>query len=590
MKLWLARRSGKGGSGDGMHAAAEGRSSGRTMSMHSLENIVRSRVRTFLRHTTLVTLLGTVVVGALIWAGVHYSLQDTVMRVAVGPPDSANARFVDVLSKIVTDSHDRIKIDIVPTDDAAASAQDLAKGQADLAVVPTTVGQSPNWPVVAILRKNVMAFIVPAPPPPPPLPAPVAAKDAKPAPAPAKGGKSGKGGKAASATPSASQSPASDNSPSAKGKNATAKSAKSSDDDDSDDSDDSDKSSGDSKTKKMKVTDLAGKRVGIVTGNEASTDLLGVVLQHYGVPLDKVQISQLDPADVAAAVQKGTVDVLFVAGAATGKAISDAVAAATQNGAAPTFIEIDHADGISKRNTAFDSDSIDAGTYGGNPPTPSDDLKSLTFAEYLVARKVVNHNSIAELSRLIYTSRLAIANQMAGEIKIEAPSTDKDADVLAHPGTLDYLNDDQKTFFDRYGDDIFYGMLIFPVFGSAIAGVASYLRSDSRTRRLRLLQKVLDMVRKAHIAQTLEAIEHLQVEADNLVIAIIHLSEHEEFDESVRMSFAFALDQLRFTVAARRTAILDHADGNAATEAKAIADASTEAGPSPKPGSKAAAA
>jgi len=574
MKLWLARRSGKGGSGDGMHAAAEGRSSGRTMSMHSLENIVRSRVRTFLRHTTLVTLLGTVVVGALIWAGVHYSLQDTVMRVAVGPPDSANARFVDVLSKIVTDSHDRIKIDIVPTDDAAASAQDLAKGQADLAVVPTTVGQSPNWPVVAILRKNVMAFIVPAPPPP----------------APAKGGKSGKGGKAASATPSASQSPASDNSPSAKGKNATAKSAKSSDDDDSDDSDDSDKSSGDSKTKKMKVTDLAGKRVGIVNGNEASTDLLGVVLQHYGVPLDKVQISQLDPADVATAVQKGTVDVLFVAGAATGKAISDAVAAATQNGVAPTFIEIDHADGISKRNTAFDSDSIDAGTYGGNPPTPSDDLKSLTFAEYLVARKAVNHNSIAELSRLIYTSRLAIANQMAGEIKIEAPSTDKDADVLAHPGTLDYLNDDQKTFFDRYGDDIFYGMLIFPVFGSAIAGVASYLRSDSRTRRLRLLQKVLDMVRKAHNAQTLEAIEHLQVEADNLVIAIIHLSEHEEFDESVRMSFAFALDQLRFTVAARRTAILDHADGNAATEAKAIADASTEADPSPKPGSKAAAA
>jgi hypothetical protein len=340
----------------------------------------------------------------------------------------------------------------------------------------------------------------------------------------------------------------------------------------------------------MKVTDLAGKRVGIVNGNEASTDLLGVVLQHYGVPLDKVQISQLDPADVATAVQKGTVDVLFVAGAATGKAISDAVAAATQNGVAPTFIEIDHADGISKRNTAFDSDSIDAGTYGGNPPTPSDDLKSLTFAEYLVARKAVNHNSIAELSRLIYTSRLAIANQMAGEIKIEAPSTDKDADVLAHPGTLDYLNDDQKTFFDRYGDDIFYGMLIFPVFGSAIAGVASYLRSDSRTRRLRLLQKVLDMVRKAHNAQTLEAIEHLQVEADNLVIAIIHLSEHEEFDESVRMSFAFALDQLRFTVAARRTAILDHADGNAATEAKAIADASTEADPSPKPGSKAAAA
>ncbi len=50
-------------------------------------------------------------------------------------------------------------------------------------------------------------------------------------------------------------------------------------------------------------------------------------------------------------------------------------------------------------------------------------------------------------------------------------------------------------------------MLIFPVFGSAIAGVASYLRSDTRTRRLRLLQRVLDMVRKAHAAQSLEALE-----------------------------------------------------------------------------------
>ena len=132
---------------------------------------------------------------------------------------------------------------------------------------------------------------------------------------------------------------------------------------------------------------------------------------------------------------------------------------------------------------------------------------------------------------MIYTSRLAIAAQLNGEVKIEAPKTDKDADALVHQGALDYLNDDQKTFFDKYGDDIFYGMLIFPVFGSAIAGLASYLRADSRTRRLRLLQKVLDLVRKVHAAQTIEAIEHLQIEADNLVIAIIHLSEHEEFDD-----------------------------------------------------------
>ncbi len=70
----------------------------------------------------------------------------------------------------------------------------------------------------------------------------------------------------------------------------------------------------------------------------------------------------------------------------------------------------------------------------------------------------------------------------------------------------------------------------------------------------------------------------LQIEADNLVIAIIHQSEHEEFDETVRMSFAFALDQLRFAIAARRTAILDHSGAVPGEAAPAIAPVSTPAG------------
>jgi hypothetical protein len=71
------------------------------------------------------------------------------------------------------------------------------------------------------------------------------------------------------------------------------------------------------------------------------------------------------------------------------------------------------------------------------------------------------------------------------------------------------------------------------------------------------------------------------------VIAIIHLSEHEEFDESVRMSFSFALDQLRFAIAARRTAILDREETGILDHEQTApeAAASTDAG-----GTKAAAA
>ena len=517
------------------------------MSYESLEHVVRSRVRMFLRHTWLVTILGTLLLGAAVWAAIHFTMARDYMRIAAGPLD---ARFVHALSNQLATDHRNLHLQIVPTTSPQATAEAMSKGEADLAVLPSQLDNARDWPVVTILRQNVMALIVPA------AGATKVEESAATKPAKktsAKGGES-KGGESKSAK--------------AGGKNAKGgKGTKSAKSDASDDSDSSDSKFG-------KVTDLSGKRVGVVSGNEATTGLLELVLSHYGVPRDKVTISSIDPRDIPAAIRNHQVDVLFVAGAATSPAISSVIAAATVNGAAPNFIEIDQADGIAKRNPAFDSIDIDAGTFGGTPPTPDDSLKTLSFAQYLVARKSDSDSVIATLAKTIYSSRQALAAAVPGEIKIEAPSTDKDADVVVHPGALTYLNDNQQSFFDKYGDAIFYGMLIFPVFGSALAGMASYLRRDNRTRRLRLLQRVLDLVRKAHGAQNLEALEQLQVEADNLVIAIVHQGEREEFDETVRMSFAFALDQLRFAIAARRTAILDHS--GTAPEATAPAAATMQ--------------
>jgi TRAP-type uncharacterized transport system substrate-binding protein len=515
------------------------------MGIESLEHMMRSKVRMFLRHTWLLAVLGTLIIVGLVWAGFYFTTEADHMRIAAGPLDS---KFVQALSTQIANGRHDLTLQLVPTGGSKETAEAVSKGQADLAILPGNLDDSLNWPVIAILRQNVMALIVPAPPTAPAASAP-AAKSSK----SAKGSKASKSGKS--------------------GK--SAKSAKSDNSDDTDDSDSSDDSGGSDKF--GKVAQLAGKRVGVVTGNEATTGLLELLLSHYGVPLAKVTISQIDPDKLADAIKNKQVDALFVAGSATGAAISAAVAAATVDGKPPTFIEIDQADGIAKRNPAFDSVDIDAGSFGGNPPMPTDSLKSLSFGEYLVARRTYSESVIDALAKVVYSSRQSLAAALPGEIKIAAPSTDKDADVVVHPGALAYLSDSQQSFFDKYGDDIFYGMLIFPVFGSAIAGVASYLMNDSRTRRLRLLQRVLDMVRKAHNAQSLEALEQLRIEADNLVIAIVHQSEHEEFDDTVRMSFSFALDQLRFAIAARRTAILDHGGAGAGASAAATTAAGAKA-------------
>jgi TRAP-type uncharacterized transport system substrate-binding protein len=521
MRLWLARLFGRTNT-----AESPGHAAGAAISIGPIEHRVQNWIRVFLRHTWLAVILGSAILAGLVGLPAYYLTQATVMKIAAGPEGGIDTRLVAAINKKIGKERDKIDLKLVVTAGPKESVQALSDHQADLAILPSTVGRSPDWPVVAILRQNVMALIVPA------SGAPAAEKTAK-------GAKKTRGAKTDRKADKADK----------------AEKAGNADDD----------------GKLEKVTQLPGHRIGIVTGNEASVDLLNVVLAHYGVPRDKLQIAPIAPANLTTAIADHQVDVIFVAGPAGGHAITEAVAAATRDGTAPTFIGIDQADGIAKRDPAFDSVEIAAGSFGGNPPTPDDTLTSLSMPEYLVARDTFKHAAITRLARLIYSSRVALAAELPGEVKIQAPSTDKDAAAPLHPGARSYLSDDEKSFFDRYGDTIFYGMLILPLFGSAIAGVASYFRGGHRTRRLRLLQHVLDLVRKVHTAPSLEALDGFERDLDNLVVAIIHQSEHEDYDETARMSFAMALDQVRFALAERRAALAEPAESKRNAGGKAAA-------------------
>ncbi len=65
----------------------------------------------------------------------------------------------------------------------------------------------------------------------------------------------------------------------------------------------------------------------------------------------------------------------------------------------------------------------------------------------------------------------------------------------------------------------------------------------------------------------------MQTDVDNLVVAIIHQGEHEEYDQTVQMSFSLALDQVRFAIAGRRAMLLEQggADAKSGTSKAAAA-------------------
>ncbi len=63
----------------------------------------------------------------------------------------------------------------------------------------------------------------------------------------------------------------------------------------------------------------------------------------------------------------------------------------------------------------------------------------------------------------------------------------------------------------------------------------------------------------------------MQTDVDNLVVAVIHQGEHEEYDQNEQMSFSLALDQVRFAIAARRALLLEQSAADSKSGAEAAA-------------------
>ena len=62
-----------------------------------------------------------------------------------------------------------------------------------------------------------------------------------------------------------------------------------------------------------------------------------------------------------------------------------------------------------------------------------------------------------DLARTIYENKAELALDDGFASKIEPADVDKDAFIVAHQGAAEYINDDTKSFMDRYSDLLYLG-------------------------------------------------------------------------------------------------------------------------------------
>jgi len=302
-----------------------------------------------------------------------------------------------------------------------------------------------------------------------------------------------------------------------------------------------------------KVAQLAGHKVGVIGRTQANVNLLKIVLQHYAVDPNKVEMIQFPAPEAAEAIKNQKADAYLAAGPLNSKITADAIAASAKDGA-PTFLEIDRADAIAQNHSAYEAGDIPAGAFAAD--RPDEDIKTITFNHHIVARKTISEATIAALTRQIFAVRQQFMSEFPQAAKIETPDTDKDAAIPVHPGAAAFVDGEEKTFLDRYSDYIWWSLMALSAMGSLGAWFAGYLKRDERSNNSHLRERLLEMSAHARTTESIEELERMQNEADGILRDTLHCFEDGAIHEGGLIAFNIALDQFHRAVADRRALLL----------------------------------
>ena len=304
-----------------------------------------------------------------------------------------------------------------------------------------------------------------------------------------------------------------------------------------------------------KIAQLTGKRIGVIGKTQANINLLNIILRQYGVDPAKVTTVQFSTTEVAEAVKDQKVDALLAAGPVNSKITSDAITASSREGGVPTFLAIDSAEAIAQNFPMYESSEIPAGVFGGAPARPDDDIKTLSFSHYIVARQGLSEATVAAFTRQLFAIRQQLITDFPLAAKIETPDTDKDAVIPVHPGAAAYVDGEEKTFLDRYSDYIWWSLMGLSAMGSAGAWFASYMKRDERNNNVSQRDRLLDMIAVARKCDSLDELDQMQTEADAILRDTLNCFEHGAIEEGTLTAFNIALEQFHNAVADRKALI-----------------------------------
>ena len=309
------------------------------------------------------------------------------------------------------------------------------------------------------------------------------------------------------------------------------------------------------KSKVKAISDLPGHRIGVVGRTEVNVKLLHVILKESGVDPDKVEIAQFNTEQVGDMVKDTSIDAFMIVGPLDSRLTADALAATARVRGEPVFLPIDVSQAIAARHPLYESEEIPGSSITASPARPDDTVETVSVNHLIVAPKSLSEVTVGTLTRQIFAAKPTLTRELRSASKIEKPNTDKDAALPAHPGAAAYIDGTERTFMDKYSDYIWAVVLLFSVLGSATAAIRHLIRRDERKLNIVHRERLVEATAKVRKIETVEELDALQSEADEILRETLACYDDGAIDESDLAAYSLVLDQFHHAVVDRRAAI-----------------------------------
>ena len=313
-------------------------------------------------------------------------------------------------------------------------------------------------------------------------------------------------------------------------------------------------------SKKIKsLAELKKKKIAVLADGDNSAAFVRNVLEISDGPDGGSRVQMAPP--------NSTFDKLFASGdygaaiaiAHTSKIIKDKSYAQSARHGGFTLNAIDGAKALARKNPGISEETLTTGMLSSSPAIPDDDLDTIGLQWLLVAQSRISSATAGDLARTIYENKAELALEDGFASRIEPADVDKDAFIVAHQGAAEYINDDTKSFMDRYSDLLYLGVAALGVIGSIFAGIYTKITRVAPEKAGQLATAILDIGERIEHADSLDSLDALQDELEGILRgAVIGLRDGTISSDGLD-TFKLGYEFVRDEIGMRRESLKRHA-------------------------------